>query len=654
MIAFEPRAGLTLYGADGRSIVLDREIAKGGEGSVWGIADKPDFVAKFYHQGLSPEQARKLGAMCRLKSEHLVKIAAWPVDLVRPTAAGVPQGFLMRRINGYSQAHLLYTPKSRRTHFPEAQLPFLLHTSVNIARAFATVHDAGQVIGDVNHGNLLVSKDAVVALIDCDSFEIIDGALRFPCPVGVPTYTPPELQGKSFSGVQRTQQHDTFGLAVLVFHMLFLGRHPFSGIFRQGQGDKTIEDAIREFRFAYSPNRGATEMDQPSWVPPLSIYPPEIANLFLRAFSAQGASGSRPSSHEWIPALEGLSHNLRRCPANESHFYFQSLASCPWCTAERATGIPMFGFTLTVIGMQGFDIVALWAQIEAVRPDESGKPIYPNDITSQFQPDPRIQETRARRRKKRILSAGSILLAILIVSPGLLPPAISIAVLIGGLVAMTTLWKQGHPGEKFAREHAIALRSYEAAYSRWDSSQPHPEAFVRTMKRLQTHRHELQELPSVRAARMVKLQAELRGKQLQRFLERFKIDKEKIAGIGQGRKNLLQAYGIEDASDVRFDIAIKGFGPALKAALWAWRLSKEQLFVFNSAEGIDPADIRALDLELAQKKAALVHALSSGPAALRQILLPWQVERSRALANLNHWSRAVAQAEVNTKELARW
>jgi len=311
MIAFEPRAGLTLYGADGRSIVLDREIAKGGEGSVWGIADKPDFVAKFYHQGLSPEQARKLGAMCRLKSEHLVKIAAWPVDLVRPTAAGVPQGFLMRRINGYSQAHLLYTPKSRRTHFPEAQLPFLLHTSVNIARAFATVHDAGQVIGDVNHGNLLVSKDAVVALIDCDSFEIIDGALRFPCPVGVPTYTPPELQGKSFSGV-RTQQHDTFGLAVLVFHMLFLGRHPFSGIFRQGQGDKTIEDAIREFRFAYSPNRGATEMDQPSWVPPLSIYPPEIANLFLRAFSAQGASGSRPSSHEWIPALEGLSHNLRR------------------------------------------------------------------------------------------------------------------------------------------------------------------------------------------------------------------------------------------------------------------------------------------------------------------------------------------------------
>jgi DNA-binding helix-hairpin-helix protein with protein kinase domain len=123
MIAFEPRAGLTLYGADGRSIVLDREIAKGGEGSVWGIADKPDFVAKFYHQGLSPEQARKLGAMCRLKSEHLVKIAAWPVDLVRPTAAGVPQGFLMRRINGYSQAHLLYTPKSRRTHFPEAQLP---------------------------------------------------------------------------------------------------------------------------------------------------------------------------------------------------------------------------------------------------------------------------------------------------------------------------------------------------------------------------------------------------------------------------------------------------------------------------------------------------------------------------------------------------
>src|SRR5205814_7863741 len=70
----------------------------------------------------------------------------------------------------------------------------------------------------------------IFALIDCDSFEITDGKTVFPCMVGVPTYTPPELQGQSFQGVRRTKQHDAFGLAVLIFHMLFLGRHPFAGI----------------------------------------------------------------------------------------------------------------------------------------------------------------------------------------------------------------------------------------------------------------------------------------------------------------------------------------------------------------------------------------------------------------------------------------
>jgi hypothetical protein len=76
------------------------------------------------------------------------------------------------KIVGYQEAHFLYTPKSRRTQFPDAQFPFILHSAINIARGFATVHDAGQVIGDVNHANLMISKDATVKLIDCDSFEI--------------------------------------------------------------------------------------------------------------------------------------------------------------------------------------------------------------------------------------------------------------------------------------------------------------------------------------------------------------------------------------------------------------------------------------------------------------------------------------------------
>jgi DNA-binding helix-hairpin-helix protein with protein kinase domain len=657
MSSFSPKPDLAFYSTDGRQIVLDRELAKGGEGSVWGVRGRPEVVAKFYHQGVSPEQARKLDVMCRLKSDSLLRIAAWPIDLVKATTSGSAQGFLMRRISGYEQVHLLYTPKSRRTHFPEAQLPFILHTSANIVRAFATVHDAGQTIGDVNHGNLLVSKDGTVALIDCDSFEIIDGNRWFSCPVGVPTYTPPELQGKSFAGIRRTQQHDAFGLAVLIFHMLFLGRHPFSGIFRQGTDNTTVEEAIREFRFAYSPDKRLTEMEQPAWVPPLAIYPADLGNLFVRAFGRDGVNGKRPTAHEWVPAIENVLRNLKQCPANESHYHPGGLSSCPWCRAEDALGITMFGYTVTTVRSQNFDLVAIWSQIESIQPDESATPVYANAYTNQCRPDPKIKEIRSARRNLRAISIGSLLLAILIVASAIqvLPAIASIGILAAGLAAMVTLWRRGDEGSiEFEQARRHALRSFQVAQSRWSNVEKVPAAFIQVKTSLEAQKREFEQLPALKAQRMAQLQSEVRNKQLQRWLEKHKIEAATIPNIGQGRKNTLRAYGIEDASDIHYSMQIKGFGDSLKSNLWGWRVSVEQRFVFNPKEGMDPADMRTLNLEIEQKGASLAQALSSGPLTLKNILLPWKVERDSALANFNGHNKAVAQAEVNQKELERW
>ena len=58
------------------------------------------------------------------------------------------------------------------------------------------VHEHGHLVGDVNHGNALVSGRATVRLIDCDSFQIQAGSRRFLCEVGVSTHVPPELAGR--------------------------------------------------------------------------------------------------------------------------------------------------------------------------------------------------------------------------------------------------------------------------------------------------------------------------------------------------------------------------------------------------------------------------------------------------------------------------
>jgi len=52
----------------------------------------------------------------------------------------------------------------------------------------------------------------------------------FPLSVGKPEYTAAELQGRDFSTMDRKASHDNFGLAVLIFHLLMEGIHPFAGV----------------------------------------------------------------------------------------------------------------------------------------------------------------------------------------------------------------------------------------------------------------------------------------------------------------------------------------------------------------------------------------------------------------------------------------
>jgi DNA-binding helix-hairpin-helix protein with protein kinase domain len=601
--------------------VLDQEIGKGGEGSVWAIAGETSVVAKFYHQGLEAEKARKIEAMCRLKSDSLLKIAAWPITTLKARPSGSPEGLLMPRVSGHQEAHLLYTPKSRRTAFPEAQFPFIIHASINSARAFATVHHAGQVIGDVNHGNLLISGDARVALIDCDSFEITDGKSVFPCMVGVPTYTPPELQGQSFQGIRRTKQNDAFGLAVLIFHMLFLGRHPFAGIFRGGTSDKTIEDAIREFRFAYDPDNRQTEMDPPPAIPRLSEYPPELGQLFVRAFGRDGIRGGRPDAHEWLSPLENFSRNLKKCSVQENHHYYQALTSCPWCRVENTFGRAMFGFKFTVFTGNGFDLVTVWAQIESVRSDEPNlTPPSVEAYVRQCGPDPAIPDLKKRRRVNRALSIASILVAVIIVAPGLISALPSMCILLAGIVATVRLWQTG---DKFTAgitgAHREAARVFKTGTNRWVVLEEVPAAFQQAKQKLKADKEALAGLPGVRLQRMAELNASLRQKQLARYLEGHRIEDASIPGIGPGRKTLLRCYNVEDAGDVvPSRLNIKGFGPTLRASLLAWRTVVEQSFRFNPNEGVDPADIRTLDQELVQRRAALIRSLSTGSQQLKQ------------------------------------
>jgi DNA-binding helix-hairpin-helix protein with protein kinase domain len=285
--------------------VASKPLAIGGEGAIYDVNGEPTSVAKIYKAPQPKDRSEKLQAMAGLVTPDLLKVAAWPTSTLHLTSSGPVVGILMPKISGFKEIHHLYSVAQRKKDYPDADWRFLTHAALNFAIAFETIHRHGHVVGDVNQKNVLVSDQAIVKFVDCDSFQVCAANGRlFRCGVGVPEYTPPELQGKSFRSFDRDFNHDRFGLAVLIFNLLMMGRHPFSGVYLDA-GDMPLERAIQEGRFAYSRSPKTARMKPPPNTLPMTILDAALVALFERAFSPYSRSGppNRPTAKEWNEAL---------------------------------------------------------------------------------------------------------------------------------------------------------------------------------------------------------------------------------------------------------------------------------------------------------------------------------------------------------------
>jgi len=363
--------GKKLIDRRGTPVQLEGLVAQGGEGGIYGIQGHPKFVAKVYHKAPDPDKVSKLEAMCNAATDRLFKMSAWPMELLLTEPGGPVMGCIMPRISGFKDVHLLYGPRTRLREFPKASWPFLVQTAMNLARCVALVHEHGHVIGDVNDKLAMVNDNAVVMLVDTDSFQVDTGSEIFTCDVGVLTHQPPEFQTVgNFRGLHRETNHDNFGLAVLVFQLLFNARHPFSGTF-EGEGDLSLEQAIATSRFVYSEHAGRYEMKPPPFSLGLDFVTPQVAALFERAFSPRAEKKGRPEAREWAVALEELVQCARRCYTNPSHAYVYG-ANCPFCTIERRTGRSLFNMPVMLRDGGGarkeslINVGEVWKQIKLI------------------------------------------------------------------------------------------------------------------------------------------------------------------------------------------------------------------------------------------------------------------------------------------------
>jgi DNA-binding helix-hairpin-helix protein with protein kinase domain len=629
----------TIYDSQGRPIALGGTLGKGGEGEVYGLTGREKLVAKLYHKPPTGERAEKLKEMVCLQTEALIRVAAWPIDTCHRHPGGEIVGLVMPKVLDHREIHNLYSPKSRLGTFPNANWKFLLRSAANLARSFAVVHQHGHLVADVNHGNALVSKEATIRLIDCDSFQVQTGKKLFLCEVGVGTHVPPELQGGSLR-VQRTENHDSFGLAVLIFQILFMGRHPYSGHFL-GTGDMPIEKAIREHRFAYGPSASMRQMRQPPNTLDLAMVSKPLVGLFENAFSPQASQrGSRPRAQEWIAALEAVKTST--CDRNSAHLFLEGMAVCPWCNLESHSGTIFFYPVFSYTGSSSFDLGAAWASISGVASPGALPPI----------PDPRSYsispsaEAFRLSKKKRTLQIAVFLLAVAGISLGIYlggcMTVVCIALSLSLALAVNSANKPAIDQAKQRLKRSQAMFAHLA--TAWDQ-QAKDSSFGVKLGELATLRDEYRALPSLRQRKFAELEAGRKKAQLEAFLDRYRIEAARLSGISSGRVATLQSFGIETAQDIigHHILQVPGFGPVLTGTLLSWRRSIESRFVFDVTRGVAPADTVALDRSIAARRDQIERSLLTGRSELERIKHQILIRRQAFSQQLEAAAKEVAQ-----------
>lgn len=638
------------FGTNGQKYVLGKELGSGGEGAVYEVISDSDRAVKIYHAALSSDRAEKIRVMSRMATAQISKLTAWPLDLLCDRS-GKRIGLLMPRISGRHDIHRLYSPKSRRTDFQQADWRFLIRAAANAARVMAAIHEMGCVIGDVNERSVLVGQDATVRLIDCDSFQVAAAGRRFICDVGVETFTPPELQGKSFKTVVRTENNDYFGLGVLIFLLLFMGRHPFAGRYT-GRGDMPIPKAIEESRFAYGIRRTDANMERPPGTPPLTIVGDDVATLFELAFSKQLIDGGRPSAKEWAASLAQLESHLRQCSANASHWYLRAAPQCPWCQMEGATGIALFGFALRAPTASFFNLDALWREVESL--GNPGPAPTLAAITLQSSVDARAVGF-AETRRNVIGGVAALLLAGIAISGyakgfGIILFGLAIA----AFFATRALFDNSEGMQRYKTAFQNADAKWKVAQREWETKAGATEFDAKKSSMVELRR-QLQGISAERLRRLDQLNQDRREHQLAKFLDQFEINDATIENIGAGRKRTLESYGIETAADIVASKiqGIPGFGPRLRSNLIAWRDKIESRFRFDPNKAVDSAEITRVDSEILAKQKGLQTQLTAGLAELRALANRIDAVRRGMRSQIDAIQREYAQATADVAAVTR-
>ena len=279
-------------------------LARGGEAEIYAVPQFSKAVVKLYYPAILHERGitlhQKIDAitgtpdLTPIKTNHRL---AWPLFSVFDERDQW-RGYAMSRASGVPMTKLAHA-MAYKEHFPDLDRKALVNYVLDLLGTVQTLHAGGIRIGDYNPANFLCDpQSSAVMLIDCDSWQVSAMGQTFLCPVAASDMLPPELLGKELRHISRTLESEYFALAILIFKLLMLGRHPFDVV----GGESPVEN-IRRGYFPYG--KGGGGIPKGSWYNIWSHLPYKIKEAFVRTFKDGSQNpGNRVSVEEWIKIFQ--------------------------------------------------------------------------------------------------------------------------------------------------------------------------------------------------------------------------------------------------------------------------------------------------------------------------------------------------------------
>ena len=296
-------------------------------------------------------------------SNKIMEHVTWPKDVVYKN--GRFAGYVMPKINNNKSLNVMY--KTVKYNEKDEFIKKII-IAWNFCVAINSVHNAGQVCGDLNPNNITVNPNkGTVTLVDTDSYHITEKNRNrvYRCEVGMPDYLAPEIHEKmkKYKRLDTaplptfTRQTDLFALAVHIFALLMNGCHPFANAVDLSQNHASVAapqpiENIRNGFFPFYMNKSGLTI--PKYAPKFDQLPEKIRKLFIRAFvDGHKNPQVRPDAVEWYNALvwygKSIGDNRLKVPEISNHNSNNHNSNSSYITQPNLFASKMMFWFLTVI-----------------------------------------------------------------------------------------------------------------------------------------------------------------------------------------------------------------------------------------------------------------------------------------------------------------